>query len=64
MGIHPGHDLQDRMTEDLTGPEMFFAVGEWYHDFSATSDEEVADLLREAAGVVATARETKRSQRP
>jgi len=30
-------------------PEMFFAVGEWYHDFSATSDEEVADLLREAA---------------
>ena len=45
-------------------PEMFFAVGEWYHDFSATSDEEVADLLREAAGVVATARETKRSQRP
>ena len=27
-------------------PEMFFAVGEWYHDFSATSDEEVAHLLR------------------
>ena len=27
-------------------PETFFAVGEWYHDFSATSDEEVADLLR------------------
>ena len=27
-------------------PEMFFAVGEWYHDFSAISDEEVADLLR------------------
>jgi putative phosphoribosyl transferase len=45
-------------------PEIFFAVGEWYHDFSATSDEEVTDLLREAAEVPATARETRRSQRP
>ena len=30
-------------------PEPFFAVGEWYHDFSATTDAEVVDLLREAA---------------
>ena len=27
-------------------PNPFFAVGEWYQDFSATTDEEVADLLR------------------
>ena len=27
-------------------PDLFFAVGEWYQDFSATTDEEVADLLR------------------
>jgi predicted phosphoribosyltransferase len=29
-------------------PEHFQAVGEWYHDFSQTSDEEVRDLLRRA----------------
>jgi putative phosphoribosyl transferase len=27
-------------------PERFFAVGEWYEDFSQTSDEEVSELLR------------------
>jgi predicted phosphoribosyltransferase len=27
-------------------PEHFQAVGEWYEDFSQTSDEEVSDLLR------------------
>jgi predicted phosphoribosyltransferase len=27
-------------------PEHFIAVGEWYEDFSQTSDEEVAELLR------------------
>ena len=27
-------------------PERFLAVGEWYEDFSQTSDEEVSDLLR------------------
>jgi len=30
-------------------PEHFYAVGEWYEDFSQTSDEEVRDLLAEAA---------------
>ncbi len=30
-------------------PEPFFAVGEWYHDFSQTTDQEVIDLLRRAA---------------
>lgn len=33
-------------------PDNFFAVGEWYQDFSATSDEEVVDLLREASETI------------
>lgn len=32
----------------LTTPENFFAVGQWYSDFTQTSDEEVKDLLRRA----------------
>jgi putative phosphoribosyl transferase len=28
-----------------TTPEPFFAVGQWYKDFSQTSDEEVRELL-------------------
>jgi putative phosphoribosyl transferase len=32
-----------------TTPEPFRAVGEWYRDFSQTSDEEVRALLSEAA---------------
>jgi putative phosphoribosyl transferase len=31
-------------------PEPFYAVGIWYHDFSQTTDDEVRDLLRRAAG--------------
>ncbi|HZE91133.1 MAG TPA: phosphoribosyltransferase [Rhizobacter sp.] len=34
-------------------PEPFHAVGEWYEDFSQTSDEEVCGLLAEARGEVA-----------
>ena len=30
-------------------PEPFFAVGEWYEDFSQISDDEVVTLLRRAA---------------
>ena len=30
-------------------PERFHAVGQWYEDFSQTSDEEVRDLLAQAA---------------
>ena len=30
-------------------PESFAAVGQWYRDFSETSDEEVCELLRERA---------------
>jgi putative phosphoribosyl transferase len=29
-------------------PEEFYGVGEWYEDFSQTSDEQVTDLLRQA----------------
>lgn len=34
----------------LSTPAMFSAVGEWYRDFSQTSDEEVVALLARAAG--------------
>lgn len=30
-------------------PEPFFAVGQWYQDFSQSSDEEVRELLQRAA---------------
>ena len=30
-------------------PEPFYAVGEWYRDFSQTTDEQVVELLRLAA---------------
>jgi putative phosphoribosyl transferase len=33
----------------LSAPEHFFAVGEWYRDFSPTSDEHVVELLRRAS---------------
>lgn len=33
----------------LETPDPFFAVGEWYRDFSQTDDDEVLDLLRRAA---------------
>jgi len=34
----------------LMTPEPFYAIGQWYLDFSQTSDEEVVALLRAAAG--------------
>ncbi len=33
----------------LESPEWFYGVGEWYRDFSQTSDEEVMNLLKRAA---------------
>jgi putative phosphoribosyl transferase len=33
----------------LEVPDPFFAVGEWYRDFSQTDDDEVVDLLRRVA---------------
>ena len=32
----------------LMTPEEFYGVGEWYRDFSQTSDTQVTDLLRQA----------------
>lgn len=37
----------------LATPEPFFAVGEWYRRFDQTSDEEVIEALRRAAGAAA-----------
>jgi putative phosphoribosyl transferase len=34
----------------VESPEPFFAIGQWYRDFSQTSDAEVVELLRRAAG--------------
>jgi len=36
-------------------PDPFYAVGIWYGDFSQTTDEEVRDLLDQAASETATA---------
>lgn len=41
----------------LSTPQPFYAVGEWYHDFSQTSDEEVVNLLERAAKELADAGE-------
>jgi putative phosphoribosyl transferase len=35
-------------------PEYFAAVGQWYRDFSQTTDEEVRDLLHDARGKLST----------
>ena len=40
-----------RAADEVTAvimPERFYAVGQWYEDFSQTSDEEVRDLLTRA----------------
>jgi predicted phosphoribosyltransferase len=45
------HDLEREVDEAvcLMTPEMFFGVGQWYTDFSQTTDEEVLEALRKAA---------------
>ena len=45
----------DRVVCALT-PESFYAVGQWYRDFSQTSDEEVCALLARADAEWAAAR--------
>jgi predicted phosphoribosyltransferase len=35
-------------------PEPFAAVGQWYRDFSQTTDDEVRRFLRDHARLVAT----------
>jgi predicted phosphoribosyltransferase len=42
-------DLVDEVICVVT-PELFLAVGEWYEDFSQTSDADVRELLSQAAG--------------
>ena len=44
-------DLEREVDEAvcLMTPEPFFGVGQWYIDFSQTTDDEVIGLLREAA---------------
>lgn len=48
-------DVSDEIVCART-PEYFAAVGQWYRDFSQTSDEEVRELLREHAEAPARAR--------
>lgn len=50
-------DIADEVVCAVT-PEPFLAVGQWYHDFSQTTDEEVRELLRLArrpASITSTA---------
>jgi putative phosphoribosyl transferase len=44
-------DLQGEVDEIICAltPEPFYGVGQWYEDFSQTSDQEVHDLLARAA---------------
>jgi predicted phosphoribosyltransferase len=41
-------------------PEPFYGVGQWYLDFSQTTDEEVRDLLERARNEFADTKEQKR----
>lgn len=45
-------EFEDRVDEMVCAhtPEPFFAVGMWYDDFAATTDDEVRRLLKEAGG--------------
>ncbi|MCX5412534.1 phosphoribosyltransferase family protein [Streptomyces sp. NBC_00059] len=43
----------------LSTPSLFSAVGEWYRDFSQTSDEEVVGLLTRVPGSRATAEDVE-----
>ncbi|MEU1483580.1 phosphoribosyltransferase family protein [Streptomyces sp. NPDC005752] len=58
-------DVAARLREDvdevvcLSTPSLFSAVGEWYRDFSQTSDEEVVSLLARAFAGVVTAEEVE-----
>ncbi|MFC9944437.1 phosphoribosyltransferase family protein [Streptomyces pratensis] len=58
-------DVAARLREDvdevvcLSTPKLFTAVGEWYRDFSQTSDEEVVSLLARVSGGVAPSEEVE-----
>ena len=46
-------DLADEVV-CARSPEFFAAVGEWYLDFSQTTDEEVRELLQKASRTVSS----------
>jgi predicted phosphoribosyltransferase len=48
----------DRIVCAMT-PEPFYGVGQWYEDFSQTTDQEVRDLLERAAGRMAASARSK-----
>lgn len=58
-------DAAARLREDadevvrLSAPALFSAVGEWYRDFSQTSDEEVVALLARASADAVAAEEVE-----
>ncbi|HYB78790.1 MAG TPA: phosphoribosyltransferase family protein [Thermoplasmata archaeon] len=59
LGVAPPDTVEvlRREVDDLVvllAPRMFFAVGEWYHQFSQVSDEEVRELLERSRGLSAT----------
>lgn len=51
VGARETCDVFRRLADDVVctaTPEPFYAVGQWYQDFSQTTDEEVHDLLLQA----------------
>jgi putative phosphoribosyl transferase len=60
-----GGEFRDQVNEIVCAetPEPFQAVGQWYEDFSQTTDKEVRDLLRRARAADRP-QETVRTVRP
>ena len=44
-------EIADEVDEIICAatPETFYAVGQWYHEFAQTTDEEVRELLARAS---------------
>jgi len=59
LALHELADVCDDML-CVEVPDPFYAVGEWYRDFSQTSDEEVVTLLARATGDEATTTDSSR----
>ena len=61
LGVAPPETVEELRTRVdelvvLLVPRLFFAVGEWYHQFSPVSDEEVRRLLDRSRAVEAQSR--------
>jgi len=59
LGVAPADTVESLRSEVddlvvLLAPTMFFAVGEWYHQFSQVSDEEVHQFLERFWGISTT----------